>query len=890
MNDDIILVVDDDYLVSDFLARIVLPKIGYQAVVARTGTSALEKIRQKNIALIVLDLDLPDMSGLDLLRNLVQTGYRIPTIMITGHGSEKVAVEAFRLGVQDYLGKPIDTDALIEALNRGLATTRLKREKDLLTAELHKQVSWLTTYSEIGKSVTSSLDTDEVLRRIVAAGVELTRAQEGFLALLDKSTGQLYLRAVKNIDEHFSKSIRLPVDDSLIGSVVQTGNPIRTAQIPEESLLKVSTGFLVHSLLYVPITSKDKVIGVLAVDNPTEQRSFGDEDEARLTNLADYAAVAIENAYLYEQAQQEILERKRVEQALRESEERYALAVQGANDGLWDWDLRANHIYFSPRWKSILGLADEEVGNQPDEWYNRVHMEDVERLKLDISAHMAGLTPHFENEHRILHRDGEYRWVLSRALAVREQDGVAYRMAGSLTDITDRKNAEQRLLHDAFHDTLTGLPNRALFLDRLRLAVERAKRRKDSNYAVLFLDLDRFKDINDTLGHMLGDQLLVAIGNMLAKGLRSTDTVARLGGDEFVILMEDLSDLEGALRVADWIHEKLKTPIRVMEHQVFISTSIGIVSSGLNYARPEDILRDADIAMYSAKAHGRARSEIFEPDMRVRISERLLVETELRQAIEREEFVVHYQPIVALDNRRIIGFEALVRWQHPTRGILNPVDFLYTAEETGLIIPIDRWVLRQACRQMKAWHDQYPIEPPLTISVNLSGKQISKPDLCDYIQHVIEETGLTPTCLKLEITENVIMETSLFTSEVFEKLQALGVQLQIDDFGIGYSSLSYLSQFPVNALKIDQSFVNKMSLDNSQLKIIQAIVMLAQRLDVVVVAEGVETEAQLEQLRELGCGYGQGYYVSRPLNTDNVIALLENWTLKGSHPPYRAGL
>jgi len=397
MNDDIILVVDDDYLVSDFLARIVLPKIGYQAVVARTGTSALEKIRQKNIALIVLDLDLPDMSGLDLLRNLVQTGYRIPTIMITGHGSEKVAVEAFRLGVQDYLGKPIDTDALIEALNRGLATTRLKREKDLLTAELHKQVSWLTTYSEIGKSVTSSLDTDEVLRRIVAAGVELTRAQEGFLALLDKSTGQLYLRAVKNIDEHFSKSIRLPVDDSLIGSVVQTGNPIRTAQIPEESLLKVSTGFLVHSLLYVPITSKDKVIGVLAVDNPTEQRSFGDEDEARLTNLADYAAVAIENAYLYEQAQQEILERKRVEQALRESEERYALAVQGANDGLWDWDLRANHIYFSPRWKSILGLSDEEVGSQPDEWYNRVHIEDVERLKLDISAHMAGLTPHFAN-------------------------------------------------------------------------------------------------------------------------------------------------------------------------------------------------------------------------------------------------------------------------------------------------------------------------------------------------------------------------------------------------------------------------------------------------------------------------------------------------------------
>lgn len=874
MSDDLILVVDDDSLVADFMVRFLLPKIGYQAIVARTGAQALETLDCRAISLILLDLELPDMSGLDLLHYLRADGHRIPTIMITGHGSEKVAVEAFRLGVQDYLGKPVDEQALVEAINRGLANTHLKRDKELLAAELNKQISWLTTYSQIGKSVTSSLDTDEVLRRIVAAGVELIGAQEGFLALLERSTGQLYLRAVKNIDEQVSKSIRIPVEDSLIGNVVQSASPIWVSQIADENLLKVSTGFLVHSLLYVPIISKDRVIGVLAVDNPTEQRSFNDEDEARLTDLADYAAVAIENASLYEQAQLEIIERKRIEQALRESEERYALAVAGANDGLWDWDLRTNQVYYSPRWKEILGLSVDEIGHHPDEWYNRVHVEDIERLKLDISAHMAGLTPHFENEHRILHRDGEYIWVQCRALAVREQDGVAYRMAGSLTDITDRKNAEQRLLYDAFHDTLTGLPNRALFLDRLRLAVERSKRRKDFTYAVLFLDLDRFKDINDTLGHMLGDQLLVIIGKMLGSGLRSTDTVARLGGDEFVILMEDINNLQGAMRVADWIHEKLKTPINVLDHQVFISTSIGVVSGGLNYVRPEDVLRDADIAMYSAKAHGRARSEIFEPDMRVRISRRLLIETELRQAIEQEEFVIHYQPIVALDDRRITGFEALVRWMHPTRGILNPAEFLFVAEESGLIIPIDRWVLRQACLQMKAWHDHYPIQPPLTVSVNLSGKHVSKPDLVDYIQSALEETQLTPGCLKLEITENIIMETNLLTSEVFRKLQALGVQLQIDDFGIGYSSLSYLSQFRVNALKIDQSFVKKMSVDNSQLKIVQAIVMLAQRLDVVVVAEGVETEEQLEQLHELGCGYGQGYFVSKPLEIGKIETLL----------------
>lgn len=874
MSDDLILVVDDDVQVADFTARFLLPKIGYRAITARTGAQARETLDCQNISLILLDLELPDMSGLDLLHHLIADGRRIPTIMITGHGSEKIPVEAFRLGVQDYLGKPVDEQALIEAVHRGLANTHLKRDNELLAAELNKQISWLTTYSQIGKSVTSSLDTDEVLRRIVAAGVALTGAQEGFLALLEWATGQLYLRAVKNIDERVSKSIRIPVEDSLIGNVVQSASPIRVTQILDDNLLKVSTGFLVHSLLYVPIISKDRVIGVLAVDNPTEQRSFNDEDEARLTDLADYAAVAIENASLYEQAQQEIVERKRIEQALRESEERYALAVQGANDGLWDWDLRTNQVYYSPRWKEILGLSVDEIGHHPDEWYNRVHLEDIERLKLDISAHMAGLTPHFENEHRIRHRDGEYIWVQCRALAVREQDGVAYRMAGSLTDITDRKNAEQRLLHDAFHDTLTGLPNRALFLDRLRLAVERSKRRKDFTYAVLFLDLDRFKDINDTLGHMLGDQLLVIIGKMLGSGLRSTDTVARLGGDEFVILMEDINNLQGAMRVAEWIHEKLKTPITVLDHQVFISTSIGIVSGGLNYVRPEDVLRDADIAMYSAKAHGRARSEIFEPDMRVQISRRLLIETELRRAIEQEEFVIHYQPIVALGDRRVTGFEALVRWAHPTRGILNPAEFLFIAEESGLIIPIDRWVLRQSCLQMKAWHEHYPIQPPLTISVNLSGKHVSKPDLVDYIQSVLEESHLTPGCLKLEITENIVMETNLLTSEVFRKLQALGVQLQIDDFGIGYSSLSYLSQFPVNALKIDQSFVKKMSVDNSQLKIVQAIVMLAQRLDVVVVAEGVETEEQFEQLHALGCGYGQGYFVSKPLEVVKIEALL----------------
>ncbi len=880
MGKDTIVVVDDDHLVASFIAGKLLPRLGYNALVANDGKSALELIQRNNISLMLLDLELPDMTGLDLLRQLNQEGHHLPTIMITGHGSESVAIEAFRLGVMDYLSKPIDTGALIEALNRGLTQTRLRREKEQLTNQLKEQVSWLTALVRVGRSITSSLETDEVLRRIVAAGVELTHAQEGFLALLDEGSNRLYLRAVKNIDMQKSETMRLAVDDSQVGAVVRTGKPYRTYKSPDEPRLKVCTGYLVQSLIHVPVISHGKVIGVLSVDNPASAEPFDEDDETRLLSLADYAAVALENAQLYEQAQRELNERTRAELALRESEERFSLAVQGANDGIWDWDLRTNRIYYSERWKSILGLAEEDIQDAPQEWYDRVHPQDLERLKLDIAAHISGTTPHLENEHRILHKDGSYRWVLSRGLAVRDQHGLAYRLAGSLTDITDRKIAEERLLHDALHDTLTGLPNRALFLDRLRQAVERAKRRPDYQYAVLFLDLDRFKNVNDSLGHIVGDELLVAVAGMLRAGLRSTDTVARLGGDEFVILLEDLQDRENVVRVAEWINEQLNNAFHLTEHKVFITTSIGIVHSSLNYNKPEDVLRDADIAMYSAKAQGRARYEVFEPGMRAKITENLALETELRQALGRDEFTLHFQPIVSLEDNRLTGFEALLRWKHPQRGLIPPSDFLPVARESGLIIPIDRWVLRTACQQIKEWQEKYPLDPPLAISVNITGKQVAQPDFIDFIQQVLEDAGLSPESLKLEVSEDDLMENTKSTIQVFNRLRSLGVGIQVDDFGIGYSSLSYLSQFPVNALKIDQSFINKMMSDKHQLKIVQAIVLLTQRLDVVVVAEGVENEEQLRQLRAMGCEFGQGYYLSKPLDPEKAAQLLEEVSRK----------
>jgi diguanylate cyclase (GGDEF)-like protein/PAS domain S-box-containing protein len=869
-----ILVVDDNRQIADFLTDSLLPGLGYHTFWAKDGRTALEKIRKHTISLILLDKQLPDHSGLEILKLLTEEGYRIPTILITAHGSEQVAVDAFRLGVQDYLTKPIDSEELNNAISRALKLSRLTREKDLLNIRLQRQVSWLKALSKVGQSVTSTLELDEVLRRIVEAGVQMTHAEEGFLALLDKSSDQLYLRAVKNIDEEKSKTLRLPVNDSLVGLVLESRLPFRSTSKTQGDTLKVSTGFLVHSLLHVPLISKGNVIGVLSVDNQVNRREFTESDEVILTSLADYATVAIENANLYERAQKEIHDRKRAEIALRASEKRYELAVQGAKDGLWDWDLNSNRVYYSTRWKAMLGYSEGEIGNQPDEWFNRVHPSDLDKLRLQVTAHVDGAYPDFENEHRILHKDGTYRWVLARGLAVKENEGLVFRMAGSLTDVTLRKTQQEKLIHDALHDALTGLPNRALFQDRLRLAIERCKRRVNYSFAVLFLDMDRFKDVNDSLGHLAGDQLLIKIGELIRKGLRATDTIARFGGDEFVVLLDDINDAQAATRVANWIQEELAKSIHVSGQDIAISASIGIVLSTTAYNRPADVLRDADIAMYYAKSKGKKRHQVFEPLMRERLMERLSLESELRLALERDELRVYYQPIISLQFNQLIGFEALARWQHPSRGLLFPRDFLPIAEESGLIIPIDRWVLREATRQMREWQTKVPKMPKLRISINISSRHITQPDLIDHVRQALSESGLDPRNLKLEISEHTMMDRDKEIDDLFAGLQSLGIQIQIDDFGIGFSSLSYLSNYPINALKIDQNFVRKMAKDESQKKIVKAIIELTHRLGVDVIAEGVETNKQLEQLKQLECEYGQGYLISKPLDKDEVQALL----------------
>ncbi|HYE13215.1 MAG TPA: EAL domain-containing protein, partial [Pyrinomonadaceae bacterium] len=497
-----------------------------------------------------------------------------------------------------------------------------------------------------------------------------------------------------------------------------------------------------------------------------------------------------------------------------------------STEGRW---LQVNHSLCE-----ILGYTEKEL--LATDFLSVTHPDDLPTALSNISQLLKGKVQASQMEKRYINKQGEEVWVHWSVSMVRDQYTKSIHLIFQIQDITDRKVAEQQLHHDAFHDALTGLPNRALFMDHLKLSIARAKRNQAALYAVLYLDLDRFKVINDSLGHTIGDQLLVGIADRLKKNLRPGDTVARLGGDEFTVLIEDISDEKEAVQVAERIQKELSVPFTLSGREVFTTVSMGIAPSSTGYERAEDILRDADTAMYRAKSLGKARYEIFDKAMHARAINLLQMETDMRRALERNEFILHYQPIVALADFRLRGFEALVRWQHPERGFISPMDFIPVAEETGMIVPLGEWVLNEACKQMRRWQKSFPSDPPLFMSVNLSSKQFSQNTLISKVAVILQETGIDPHCVKLEITESVVMENIETATEMLRQLRALGVQLAIDDFGTGYSSLSYLHRFPIDTLKIDRSFVTRMSENNENTEIVRTIVVLAQNLGMDVVA------------------------------------------------------
>jgi diguanylate cyclase (GGDEF)-like protein/PAS domain S-box-containing protein len=646
------------------------------------------------------------------------------------------------------------------------------------------------------------------------------------------------------------------------------GSPLTTRSLMLVILL-VSAGFgtvlgvIASHRLIGSLDALARVVDAVGVDGDPPPLPITDMCEvARLSG----ALAALRTRVISRDNSLDALDGIRDDAVRRARDEHYEMAARGSNDGLWDWDLSADTLYCSPRWHAIAGIDDGGDVVAPSFWMDRVHQDDLPRMRAAIDAHLRGHVDHLICESRVRGDDGNYRWTLCRGLALRREDGTPYRMAGSLTDIAERRDAEEQRLHDAHHDPLTGLANRTLFLERLTMGIRRAKRTDAHRVAVVLMDVDRFKVVNDSLGHALGDEVLIAIARRLESCVRDVDTVARLGGDEWAILVDDLATVDDARGVAERVRDVLHEPLSVGGHSLFVTVSTGIALLMGETKDPDDLLRDAETAMYRAKELGRDRHVVFDASLHGRAVALLALESDLRFALERGELLVHYQPIVRADDLSVRGVEALVRWRHPERGLVPPAEFIGFAEDSGLILPLGEWVLGRAIEQMREW--QAAGVAPERISVNLSARQLHQENLAEHVALMLERAGLDPACLELELTEGVVAEQADATIEVLRQLRGLGIQLAVDDFGTGYSSLVYLTRFPVSTVKIDRAFLVDIQHDAVNQAIVQAVTTLAHSIGMRVVAEGIETTGQLVLARSLGCDEIQGYLISKPLSTD----------------------
>lgn len=612
--------------------------------------------------------------------------------------------------------------------------------------------------------------------------------------------------------------------------------------------------------------------------------------EAATAGVTDFMLKQEMTSYTLERTIRYAIAQHQAMQRLAESEERFALAVRAANDGIWDWDLRSGAVYYAPRWLALLGLDPADDDGRPSTWLDRVHPDDLAGLRVAIDAHLGRRTSLLQSKHRVRHADGSWRWMLARAIAVLGDDGEPLRMAGSLSDITVSRVAEHRLRHDALHDPLTGLPNRAMFLERLERAVITHRDDPGRTCAMLFLDVDRFKLVNDTYSHSVGDRLLVAIAARIAQELDGPETVARLAGDEFTILIEDIPAEraeEGAIDLARRVHRALEEEFVIDGHRLFVSGSTGI-ALGRDATSAADLMRNADIAMYEAKYGGGERYRVFDTAMHGRIVRRLELEHDLRRAVEGAMLEVYYQPVVDLAADRVAGFEALARWPAGWAEV-GPSEFVPVAEETGLVGQLGAYVLARALSDLAAWRRDGVVGDGVGMSVNVSARQLDDPRFPDEVVAAVTASGVPGRLLHLEITEGVLMREPERMARVVAEISSRGIGLDLDDFGTGYSSLAALHRFPVSVLKIDQSFVSALSEGGDGDTIVRSTIALGHALRLQIIAEGIERPDQLHQLRALGCELGQGYLFSPPVPAGEVPELMRRWGQPPRRPAGDAG-
>ena len=588
----------------------------------------------------------------------------------------------------------------------------------------------------------------------------------------------------------------------------------------------------------------------------------------RLARLGSAVSRAIENKQIRD-------EQKLAEIALRDSEERWRLALEGSGSGVWDWNVQTNKVLFSKRWKELLGHDEDEIGPVLDEWASRIHPGDMTSSMEELKDYIDGKLAKYSSEFRMRCKDGNYKWTKAHGMIVNhDAEGRPLRMIGTLADITERKLAEETIWKQANFDTLTGLPNRRMFHDRLDQEIKRANR-LGLQLVLMFLDLDRFKEVNDTLGHGMGDVLLKEAANRLSSCVRSFDTVARLGGDEFTVILGELDDTGSAERVAQDILRRLSDPFQLGAELVYITASIGITIYPVDATRVADLTKNADQAMYAAKSLGRNRYHYFTQSMQEAAQTRMRLANDLRSALAENQFIVYYQPIVDLKTGAIHKAEALLRWQHPVRGLISPDEFIPIAEETGLIVAIGDWVFREAAEHVAKWRDTN--HPGFQVSINTSPAQFYKLGENSHViwADILQKLGLTGNSVVMEITEGLLLDANVFVTDQLLVLRDIGIQVAIDDFGTGYSSLSYLKKFDIDYLKIDQSFISNLSHGSNDMVLCEAIILMAHKLGMQVIAEGVETEHQKQLLTEAGCCFGQGFLFSNPLPADEFKALLQ---------------